>query len=264
MQQVKAKKHLGQHFLKDPEIARSIADSLAIHTGYKKVLEIGPGMGILTRFLLANNRYETWVSEIDPESIQFIRRNIPELDGRILEGDFLQLNLPEIMKEPFAIIGNFPYNISSQILFRVLDNRELVPEVTGMFQKEVAERIASGPGNKEYGILSVFLQAYYQVELLFYLDESAFEPAPKVKSAVLHFTRKENFKLGCNEKKFRAVVKAGFNQRRKTLSNALASLAGKERSRTLPYASLRAEALTWEQFVELTNLLETDTKPIEQ
>lgn len=253
MNNVRAKKHLGQHFLKDPEIGKRIVDSLTLHTGYKQVLEIGPGMGILTQFLFPQEDVKTFVVELDTESVQYLREHYPFHQDRIIEGDFLQMDLKEKFGQAIGIIGNFPYNISTQILFKVLENRELVPEVVGMFQKEVAERIASGPGGREYGILSVLMQAYYDVKLLFILNENDFTPPPKVKSAVIHFVRKENFKLGCDDVQFKKVIKAAFNQRRKTLRNALSVLAEKSVIAKLPFLDLRAERLGWEQFVELTN-----------
>ncbi|HRH66910.1 MAG TPA: 16S rRNA (adenine(1518)-N(6)/adenine(1519)-N(6))-dimethyltransferase RsmA [Bacteroidia bacterium] len=254
MHQVRAKKHLGQHFLKDPEIGRKIVDSL--QGNYNYVLEIGPGMGILSQFLFEHKEFETYLIDIDTEAIQYLREHFPFRQDRIIEGDFLQFDLPGKFDQPVAIIGNFPYNISSQILFRVLEFREYIPEVVGMFQKEVAERIASGPGNKEYGILSVFMQMYYEVELLFILNQNDFQPPPKVKSAILRFTAKTGFKPGCDEKLFRRVVKVAFNQRRKTLRNALSAMVNKSTMTDLPFLDLRAERLSWQDFVVLTNAIE--------
>lgn len=256
MQRVRAKKSLGQHFLKDDRIAQRIVESLTLHGNYRHVLEIGPGMGILTQFLFPKKEYNTTLIELDRDSIAHLLKKFPDKASHIMEGDFLKLNLKDIFKDPLAIIGNFPYNISSQILFAVLDNKEMVPEVVGMFQKEVGVRIASQPGNKDYGILSVLMQAFYDVELLFLLDESDFAPPPKVKSAVLRFTRKENLKLDCDEILFKVVVKAAFNQRRKTLRNALSQFIDKSKSAEIPFLDLRAEALSWQQFVTLTSVLE--------
>jgi 16S rRNA (adenine1518-N6/adenine1519-N6)-dimethyltransferase len=256
MKQVSAKKHFGQHFLKDEAVAKKIVDSLQPSGRYKQVLEIGPGMGVLSQYLFHRTEFETKLIEIDKESIHFLMEKFPERARDIAEGDFLKMDLEKTFNEPFAIIGNFPYNISTQILFAVLENRILIPEVVGMFQKEVGERIASPPGNRDYGIPSVLLQAWYDVELLFTLNENDFSPPPKVKSCVLRFERKENFILGCDEKKFFNVVKTSFNQRRKMLSNAIASLLPKEKISMLPYMNLRAEQLGWQQFVELTNKIE--------
>lgn len=250
---VKAKKSLGQHFLKDPAIAAEIVGNLGESKLYKEVLEIGPGMGILTQFLFQNKNYHTRVVDLDGESIEYLYNLYPLRQQDIIHADFLQMDLRGLYKEQFAIIGNFPYNISSQILFKVLDERDLIPEVVGMFQKEVAERIAGDPGSKEYGILSVFMQAYYDVKIVKQLSQNDFQPPPKVKSAVLHFLRKENFNLGCDEKDFRRTVKMAFNQRRKTLRNALAGAVGRDID--IPFGSLRAEALSWQQFVELTNFI---------
>jgi 16S rRNA (adenine1518-N6/adenine1519-N6)-dimethyltransferase len=256
MKNVSAKKHFGQHFLKDEAVAKKIVDALQPSGRYKQVLEIGPGMGVLSQYLFQRNDFETKLIEIDRESIHFLMEKFPDKIRDIAEGDFLKMDLKKSFNEPFAIIGNFPYNISTQILFAVLENRELVPEVVGMFQKEVGERIASPPGNRDYGIPSVLLQAWYEVVLLFTLDENDFSPPPKVKSCVLRFERKENFILGCDEKKFFNVVKTSFNQRRKMLSNAISSLLPKEKISNLPYMNLRAEQLGWQQFVELTNKIE--------
>jgi len=253
MQSISAKKHLGQHFLKDDDIAEQIVNSLNPNGRYKRVLEIGPGMGVLSKFLFERKDYNTTLIEIDKEAISYLKIHFPGRIPQLIEGDFLALNLRKLFNEPFAIIGNFPYNISTQILFKILENRELVPECVGMFQKEVAERIASGPGNKEYGILSVYMQAYYNVELLFVLNQNDFSPPPKVKSAVLRFERKENFSLGADEKAFFRTVKAAFNQRRKMLRNALSSLMNENAIASVPYLDKRAETLSWLQFVELTN-----------
>lgn len=254
MERVRAKKSLGQHFLKDEKIAKRIVESLS-HQGYRSVLEIGPGMGILTGLLFQHHEYRTTLIEIDKESVVFLKKQYSQHVDQIIEGDFLNIPMENLFTEPFAIIGNFPYNISSQILFKVLENKKMIPEVTGMFQKEVGERIASEPGNREYGILSVLMQAFYDVELLFLLDENDFAPPPKVKSAVLHFRRKEDHVLGCDEKLFFRTVKAAFNQRRKMLRNALSHFIDPARKENIPYLDKRAETLSWQQYVELTNQL---------
>jgi len=239
---VRAKKHLGQHFLTDKNIAAKIVESLRPEGKYKQVLEVGPGMGILSDFLLQKTEYEVSLVDIDTESYQFLQKKYPQLGTRLFDG-------------PLGIIGNFPYNISSQILFKVLDNRAQVVEVVGMFQKEVAERCSAKAGSKEYGILSVFLQAYYKVEYLFTVKAGVFNPPPKVLSAVIRLTRNETAELGCDEKLFWLVVKAGFNQRRKTLRNAVSSLMNKEKMTDEPLLDLRAERLTVADFVKLTNLI---------
>ncbi|WP_374948944.1 16S rRNA (adenine(1518)-N(6)/adenine(1519)-N(6))-dimethyltransferase RsmA [Mucilaginibacter sp.] len=250
---VRAKKHLGQHFLTDKNIASKIVDSLRPEGKYKQVLEVGPGMGILSDFLLQKPDYETYLIDIDTESTIYLKKKYPQLGDRLLNADFLELDFKATFGDSLAVIGNFPYNISSQILFKILDNRRQVPEVVGMFQKEVAERCASKPGSKEYGILSVFLQAYYKVEYLFTVKAGVFNPPPKVLSAVIRLTRNENQELGCDEKLFWQVVKAGFNQRRKTLRNAVSSLINKEKMTDNQTLDLRAERLSVADFVKLTN-----------
>ncbi len=254
MSKVKAKKHLGQHFLKDIGIARDIAHSLSLNN-YSKVLEVGPGMGVLTQFLIPLDA-EIFVIEIDKESVSYLKKHYPELDNQLIEGDFLKLPLQEIFKEPIAIIGNFPYNISSQILFKAIDHKDLIPEIVGMFQKEVAERVVSPPGSKKYGIISVLLQCYYDVEYLFTLDETVFDPPPKVKSAVIRLSRNDRDKLECDEKKFVQLVKTAFGQRRKTLRNALKSLNLVDENTASQYLSLRAEQLSVEDFMNLTSCFE--------
>jgi 16S rRNA (adenine1518-N6/adenine1519-N6)-dimethyltransferase len=250
---VRAKKHLGQHFLTDKNIAAKIVDSLHPDGKYTHVLEVGPGMGILSDYLLQKPEYEVSLVDIDTESYDFLKKKYPQLGSRLLNADFLEMDFAAIFNGPLGIIGNFPYNISSQILFKVLDNRQQVVEVVGMFQKEVAERCSSKPGSKEYGILSVFLQAYYKVEYLFTVKAGVFNPPPKVLSAVIRLTRNEMTQLNCDEKLFWQVVKAGFNQRRKTLRNAVSSLINKEKMTTEPLLDLRAERLSVNDFVELTN-----------
>lgn len=254
MSKVRAKKHLGQHFLKDLGIARDIAHSLSLDN-YSKVLEVGPGMGVLTQFLIPLDA-ETFVIEIDKESVSYLKKHYRELDNHLIEGDFLKLPLQEIFKEPIAIIGNFPYNISSQILFKAIDHKDLIPEIVGMFQKEVAERVVSPPGSKKYGIISVLLQCYYNVEYLFTVDETVFDPPPKVKSAVIRLRRNDRDKLDCDEKKFVQVVKTAFGQRRKTLRNALKSLNLVDENTASQYLSLRAEQLSVEDFMNLTSCFE--------
>lgn len=253
MSMVSAKKHLGQHFLTDKNIAAKIVDSLHYMCKYTKVLEVGPGMGVLSDFLLQKPDLQTYLIDIDTESYHFLQKKYPQLGNRLINADFLEMDFTAVSTEPFGIIGNFPYNISSQILFKILDNRDKVVEVVGMFQKEVAERCATKPGSKEYGILSVFLQAYYKVEYLFTVKAGVFNPPPKVLSAVIRLTRNETAALACDEKLFWQVVKAGFNQRRKTLRNAVSSLIHKENIVDEPMLDLRAERLSVADFVELTN-----------
>jgi 16S rRNA (adenine1518-N6/adenine1519-N6)-dimethyltransferase len=252
---VRPKKHLGQHFLKDLSIAQQIAGLLSGHNAYKKVLEIGPGMGVLTQYLLPNDQFETHVIEIDRESVSYLQQYFPSLRGRIIEGDFLQMDLRKLFQEPVAIIGNFPYNISSQIFFRVLEYRAQIPEVVCMLQKEVAQRIASGPGNKDYGILSVLLQAYYDISYEFTVDASVFQPPPAVQSGVIRLRRNTVEALACDEKKFVQVVKQGFNNRRKMLRNALKPLNPPETMLSNPLLDKRAEQLSVADFVELTQLM---------
>ncbi|KOS07263.1 16S rRNA methyltransferase [Flavobacterium akiainvivens] len=251
MDKVKAKKHLGQHFLKDEGIARDIADTLTLN-GYTKVLEIGPGMGVLTKYLLDKD-VETFVIEIDTESVDYLNAHYPKLHGHIISKDFLKYNIAEDFgQEPLAIIGNFPYNISSQIVFRAIELRDRIPEFAGMFQKEVAERICEKKGTKAYGILSVLTQAFYDAEYLFTVPEHVFNPPPKVKSGVLRLRRKENYTLPVDEKLFFRVVKEAFNQRRKTLRNSLKAHLHTPELKADPVFDLRPEQLSVEQFLELT------------
>ena len=252
---ITAKKHLGQHFLKDENLAQQIVETLKPAGRYKRVLEVGPGMGVLTNFLFHRNEFEVRLIEIDKEAVSFLQKRFPDHFGCIIEGDFLKMDFSN--SEPFAIIGNFPYNISTQILFKALEHKEIIPEVVGMFQKEVAERLASPPGGREYGILSVLMQAFYDVKLIMTLNEQDFAPPPKVKSAILQFERKENFKLKCDEKFFKTVVKMAFNQRRKTLRNALKQLIDKTSDKEIPYLDKRAETLSWQQFEELALILQS-------
>lgn len=249
--EVRAKKHLGQHFLTDENIAERIADTLSF-SGYKKVLEIGPGMGVLTKYLLKKDA-EIHVIEIDTESVTYLDENYPQLEGRIHEKDVLKYDLSQIFgEEPFAVIGNFPYNISTQIVFRVLEMRNQIPEFSGMFQKEVAKRICEKEGNKTYGILSVLVQAFYEAEYLFTVPPSVFNPPPKVDSGVLRLTRKENQKLACDEKLFFRVVKTAFNQRRKTLRNSLKIFNLPDSLREDAIFDKRPEQLGHDAFIELT------------
>lgn len=257
MEKVKAKKHLGQHFLKDESIAKDIADTLNFE-GYQDVLEIGPGMGVLTKYLL-DKPIHTYVIEIDTESVAYLEQNYPKLHGRIISKDFLKYNINEVFDgKQFAIIGNFPYNISSQIVFRALELRNQIPEFAGMFQKEVAERICEKKGSKTYGILSVLVQAFYDAEYLFTVSEFVFDPPPKVKSGVLRLRRKENFTLPCNEKLFFTVVKTGFQQRRKTLRNSLKTLNLSDNLREDSIFDLRPEQLSVQDFIDITQKIEAD------
>ena len=252
VEQVRAKKFLGQHFLTDESIAERIARSLTGRT--VNLLEIGPGMGVLTKYLVDDARYRFKAIELDTESVDYLHRHYPTLD--VIEGDFLRLDLNKIFDNAtFSIIGNFPYNISSQILFRVFEQRGSVPEVVGMFQKEVAERVAAGPGSKTYGILSVLLSAFYNIEYLFTVHENVFNPPPKVKSAVIRLTRNDVTKLDCDEKLFVQVVKTGFNQRRKTLRNALKPLNLSLDNIPDDLLSKRAEQLSVADFTLITNKL---------
>lgn len=253
---VKPKKSLGQHFLTDLSIAEAIADTLADYKGMP-VLEVGPGMGVLTRFLL-DKGHDLTVVELDPESVEYLQEHFPELRDRIVAKDFLKLDLARLYEGPFCIIGNYPYNISSQIFFKVLDYKDRIPCCSGMIQKEVAERMAAPPGSKTYGILSVLLQAWYDIEYLFTVPEHVFNPPPKVKSAVIRMTRNQVEQLGCNELLFKQIVKTAFNQRRKTMRNSLRSLVGKEcEVLSDPIFDERPERLSVERFIALTNLLES-------
>lgn len=254
---VRAKKHLGQHFLTDENIAKKIADTLS-YKGYKHVLEIGPGMGVLTKYLLEKETV-THVIEIDTESVEYLKTHYLNLADRVIEKDFLKYDLKEVFKdEPFAIIGNFPYNISSQIVFKMLEMRDQVPEFSGMFQKEVAQRICEKSGSKTYGILSVLTQAFYDATYLFTVPPTVFNPPPKVDSGVLLLKRKENVALDCDEKLFFRVVKQGFQQRRKTLRNSLKTFNLSDKLKANVIFDQRPEQLSVEQFIELTQLIEND------
>lgn len=254
MPAVRPKKFLGQHFLKDLDIARRIADTLDDFEGIP-VIEVGPGMGVLTQFLIEKDK-ELTVVEIDRDSVPYLEGHYPALQGHIIEGDFLQLDLSQIYSGKFCVIGNYPYNISSQIFFKVLDYKNQIPCCSGMIQKEVAERIAAKPGGKVYGILSVLLQAWYDIEYLFTVSENVFSPPPKVKSAVIKLVRNNRQNLSCDEKLFKTVVKTGFNQRRKTLRNSLKPLLGKDNPvYTNPIFGERPERLSVTDFEELTNIV---------
>lgn len=260
---VTAKKFLGQHFLTDETIARRIVESITAlsnqtetdsYHSVTNVLEIGPGMGVLTKYMVDDNRLNLKSVEIDSESVEYLHNHYPTL--QLVEGDFLKLDLESVFGAAFTLIGNFPYNISSQILFKVYDNRDIVPEVVGMFQKEVAERIVSPPGNKSYGILSVLLSAYYDMEYLFTVPESVFNPPPKVKSAVIRLRRNSRTHLDCDEELFKKVVKAGFNQRRKTLRNALKAMTLNYEQVPAELLDKRAEQLSYQDFEQITNLVQ--------
>ena len=256
MKSVKPKKFLGQHFLKDLAVARQIADTVDACPGLP-LLEVGPGMGVLTQFLLKKER-PLKVVEVDYESVAYLRENYPELEDNIIEDDFLKMHLERLFDgQPFVLTGNYPYNISSQIFFKMLDYKDLIPCCTGMIQKEVAERIAAAPGSKTYGILSVLIQAWYSVEYLFTVHEHVFNPPPKVKSAVIRMTRNETQALGCNEKLFKQIVKTTFNQRRKTLRNSIKPILGKDSPLTQDTLfDKRPEQLSVAQFIALTNQVE--------
>ncbi|MBE6215875.1 MAG: 16S rRNA (adenine(1518)-N(6)/adenine(1519)-N(6))-dimethyltransferase RsmA [Bacteroidales bacterium] len=263
--EVRAKKALGQHFLTDLSIAQRIADALTVPEGETlPALEIGPGMGVLTQYLLQRPEVDLRMVEIDTESVNYLLVHFPQVQGRLMEADFLKLKLEKFFSGEFAVIGNFPYNISSQIFFKILDYKEQVPQVVCMIQKEVAERIAEKPGTKTYGILSVLLQAWYDIEYLFTVGEGAFNPPPKVKSAVIRLVRNSRTDLGCDETLFKTVVKTGFNQRRKTLRNSLKPLIRAKADRegwseeqlaeftAQPVFELRPERLSVEDFIDLT------------
>lgn len=253
MSRVQPKKSLGQHFLKDRSIASRIAGALT-GSGYSSVLEIGPGMGILTGYLIDRKFPDFRVIEIDNESVHYLKKNFPGLK-EIIRGDFLAMDIDSVFTEKMAIIGNFPYNISSQILFKVLNHREKIIEVCGMLQKEVAERICAPPGSKTYGIMSVLLQSFYTAEYLFTVPETVFAPPPKVKSGVIRLKRNQVTDLGCDEKLFIRVVKASFNQRRKTLRNSVKSAFSLKKEDYEEFG-LRPEQLSVAQFIKLTNWID--------
>ena len=255
MSEVRAKKALGQHFLTDLNIARKIASSLSGGSAENpdKVLEVGCGMGVLTQYLLEREDIVTYGAEIDSESVEYLHAHYPAFAERLTEGDFLKMDLREQYGDRLKIIGNFPYNISSQIFFKVLENRDIVPECVGMIQREVAVRLAEPPGSKEYGIISVLLQAWYDIEYLFTVGEKVFNPPPKVKSAVIRLVRNSVTKLDCDEQLFIKVVKASFGQRRKMLRNSLKAAFGNFEGREHRFFTMRAEQLSVADFVELTN-----------
>ena len=251
---VQPKKSLGQHFLKDFSVAERIAGVLSPFPDLP-VFEVGPGTGMLTQFLL-KNKNDLTVVELDKDSVKYLDEHYPELKGRIIEADFLKLDLNGMFSGSFCVIGNYPYNISSQIFFKVLDYKDKIPCCAGMLQKEMAERMASKPGKKTYGIISVLLQAWYDIEYLFTVEPEVFDPPPKVKSAVIRITRNARTSLGCDEALFKMVVKTAFNQRRKTMRNSLKSLLGKESAiSALPVFDRRPEQLSVEEFVELTKII---------
>ncbi len=252
--EVRAKKALGQHFLTDQSIAKNIVDALK----GTEALEVGPGMGVLTQYLLPREGMSLKVVEIDKESVVYLKKHFPKLGGNLIEGDFLEMDLDGVFNGDYSVIGNFPYNISSQIFFKILEHRDRIPEVVCMIQKEVAERIAEKPGTKTYGILSVFLQAWYDIEYLFSVGPGAFNPPPKVQSAVIRLTRNSRTTLGCDEKLFRTIVKTSFGMRRKTLRNSLKPLIPAELLQD-PVFDLRPERLSVEDFIALTNKLRPDS-----
>ena len=265
MKSVKPKKFLGQHFLKDLQVAQDIANTVDACPELP-ILEVGPGMGVLTQFLMTKER-PLKVVELDFESVAYLRENFPALGNNIIEQDFLKMDLAQLFEgKPFVLTGNYPYNISSQIFFKMLDYKDLIPCCTGMIQKEVAERMAAGPGSKTYGILSVLIQAWYRVEYLFTVHEHVFNPPPKVKSAVIRMTRNETQELGCNEKLFKQIVKTTFNQRRKTLRNSISPILDKTNPLMVdPIFNKRPEQLSVQEFINLTNRVEQalNTEPTE-
>lgn len=265
MKSVKPKKFLGQHFLKDLQVAQDIANTVDACPELP-ILEVGPGMGVLTQFLMTKER-PLKVVELDFESVAYLRENFPALGNNIIEQDFLKMDLAQLFEgKPFVLTGNYPYNISSQIFFKMLDYKDLIPCCTGMIQKEVAERMAAGPGSKTYGILSVLIQAWYRVEYLFTVHEHVFNPPPKVKSAVIRMTRNETQELGCNEKLFKQIVKTTFNQRRKALRNSISPILDKTNPLMAdPIFNKRPEQLSVQEFIDLTNRVEQalNTEPTE-
>jgi len=254
---VQAKKSFGQHFLKDEQIAGRIADSLLLASQTGLVLEVGPGMGMLTKYLLDHPEYETYAVEADRDMVEYLSKNYPKfVEKHLIPKDFLDFEAPAFFQgKPFCLIGNYPYNISTQILFKLLEWREQVPEMVGMFQKEVADRIVSPPGSRVYGIPSVLAQAFFETEYLFTVNPDSFNPPPKVVSAVIRLTRKENFDLGCDEKLFRTIVKTAFNQRRKMLRNTLKPFLMNDVLMNDPFFEKRPETLGWAEYVRLTNIV---------
>ncbi len=255
--QVRAKKHLGQHFLKDEDVAKKIGDTLTLK-GYKNVLEIGPGMGVLTKYLVEKD-IEVIAMELDRESVTYLAKHFKNKKLQVIQADFLKFDLENFFNgEPYAITGNFPYNISTQIVFKMMEWKEQIPEFTGMFQKEVAQRICEKEGSKAYGIMSVLVQAYYHAEYLFTVPPTVFQPPPKVDSGVLRLIRKEDFSLPCNEKMFFKVVKTAFQQRRKTMRNSLKSFNLSDKLKEDTIFGQRPEQLSVSQFITLTQKLEED------
>lgn len=258
--EVRAKKALGQHFLTDQSIAKTIVSSLT-EGGEKNVLEIGPGMGVLSRYLLEREDIDLKLVEIDGESVDYLLTHYPSMEGKLYKADYLKLDMRRLFEGSYRVIGNFPYNISSQIFFKILDDKERVPEVVCMIQKEVADRIAEKPGSRTYGILSVLLQAWYDIDYIIPVGSGAFCPPPKVQSAVIRLRRNTRTELGCDEKLFRQVVKTAFNQRRKTLRNALKPILPEGFNCSEPVFDLRAERLSVEDFIALTESI-SETQPI--
>jgi 16S rRNA (adenine1518-N6/adenine1519-N6)-dimethyltransferase len=255
MTKIQAKKSFGQHFLKDEHISEQISLGLLQAAKIGRVLEVGPGMGMLTKYLLEHKEYETSAVEADRDMVEYLNKTYPEFAQKhLISKDFLDFDAPAYFgQHQFCLIGNFPYNISSQILFKLLDWRDQIPEMVGMFQKEVADRIVSKPGSKVYGITSVLAQAFYKTEYLFTVERTAFNPPPKVVSAVIRLTRKDGFELGCDEKRFRTIVKTAFGQRRKMLRNTLKPFFDNEILMNEPYFEKRPETLGWEEYVYLVN-----------
>ncbi len=260
MNVVKPKKFLGQHFLTDLSVAQRIANTIDVCPELP-VLEVGPGMGVLTQYILKKSR-EFKVVEIDFDSVPYLHEHFPELGDNIIEGDFLQMNLCEVFDgRPFVLTGNYPYNISSQIFFKMIENRDLIPCCTGMIQKEVAERMAASPGSKTYGVLSVLVQAWYDVEYLFTVPETVFNPPPKVKSAVIRLMRNEKSALGCDEQLFRRIVKTVFTMRRKMMRNGMKQILGKDSSLlTDSVFTQRPEQLSVQDYIDLTNRVEAELR----
>ena len=260
MNVVKPKKFLGQHFLTDLSVAQRIANTIDVCPELP-VLEVGPGMGVLTQYILKKSR-EFKVVEIDFDSVPYLHEHFPELGDNIIEGDFLQMNLCEVFDgRPFVLTGNYPYNISSQIFFKMIEHRDLIPCCTGMIQKEVAERMAASPGSKTYGVLSVLVQAWYDVEYLFTVPETVFNPPPKVKSAVIRLMRNEKSALGCDEQLFRRIVKTVFTMRRKMMRNGMKQILGKNSSLlTDSVFTQRPEQLSVQDYIDLTNRVEAELR----
>ncbi len=250
--EVRAKKALGQHFLTDQSVAKAIVKALSVDEDVRDVLEIGPGMGVLTQYLLQRSDLDLKMVELDNESTDYLLTHFPGMQGRLYLADYLRLDIHQLFKDKYRVIGNFPYNISSQIFFKILDDKDRVPEVVCMIQKEVADRIAEKPGTKTYGILSVLLQAWYDIEYVLSVGSGAFAPPPKVQSAVIRLVRNSRNDLGCDEKLFRTVVKTAFNQRRKTLRNALKPILPEGFDSSDPVFDLRAEKLSVDDFVSLS------------